>query len=108
MFDKLKKKREKKKQQKNKKTERFVSLTANGVEAPIINFEIMKDETDEPILRILTKGEVEQLHYQTIEFELKTDKKMLRVKSTFKGAANLKNDYKEYRFTVDDYQQFFI
>ena len=108
MFDKLKKKREQKKQQKNKKTERFLSLTANGVEAPIINFEIMKDEQEEVILRILTKGEVQQLHYQNIDFELKTDKKMLRVKSTFQKAANLKNDYKEYRFLVDDYQQFFI
>ncbi len=108
MFDKLKKKREKKKQQKNKKTERFLSLTANGVEAPIINFEIMKDEQEEVILRIITKGEVEQLHYQTIDFELKTDKKMIRVKSSFQKAANLKNDYKEYRFTVEDYQQFFI
>lgn len=108
MFDKLKQKREKKKQAKNKKTERFISLTANGVEAPIINFEIMKDENGEPVLRILTKGEVVQLHYQTVDFELKTDKKMLRVKSSFKSAANLKNDYKEYRFTVEDYQQFFI
>lgn len=108
MFDKLKKKREQKKQLKNRKTERFVSLTANGIEAPIINFEIMKDDEGEPYVRIISKGEVEQLHYQTIDFELKTDKKMIRVKSSFKGASNLKNDFKEYRFTVEDYQQFFI
>lgn len=108
MFDKLKKKREKKKQLKNRKTEKFISLTANGVDAPIINFEILKDDNDEVILKILTKGETPQLHYQTVDFELKTDKKMLRVKSSFRGASNLKNDYKEYRFTVEDYQQFFI
>ncbi|MBQ6863369.1 MAG: hypothetical protein IJO14_03925 [Clostridia bacterium] len=108
MFEKIKKKREKKKQLKNRKTEKFISLTANGEEAPIINFEILKDDNEEVILKIHTKGETPQLHYQTVDFELKTDKKMLRVKASFKGASNLKNDFKEYLFTVEDYQQFFI
>lgn len=108
MFEKIKKKREKKKQLKNRKTEKFVSLTANGEEAPVINFEILKDDNEDVVLKIHTKGEAPQLHYQTIDFELKTDKKMLRVKASFKSAANLKNDYKEYLFLVEDYQQFFI
>ena len=108
MFDKKKKKQEKKKQEKNKKTERFESLTANGQEAPIVNFEIMKDDNGEVLLKIQTKGEAVQLHYETVDFELQTDKKMLRVKGTFKSASNLKKDFKQYLFHVEDYQQYFI
>ena len=108
MFDNLKKKRAIKKKNKEKKTERFVSLTANGVEAPVLNFEITRGEDKQVLLVIHTKGAVEQLHYETIDFELKTDKKMVRVNGTFREASNVRKEFKRYIFLVNDYSQFYI
>lgn len=98
------KRKEKKKKQ---VTEKFVSLTANGAEVTAINFSLKKDEDGEPRLYVLTPDVAEALHYEHVDFELKTTNKMIRVAGKFKDARNEKK-FKLYIFDIEDYNQFFI
>ena len=98
------KKKEKKKKQ---KPEKFVSLTANGVEVSAINFSLSKDADGEPRLYVRTPDVTEALHYEHVDFELKTTNKMIRVAAAFKEAKSEKHS-KLYIFDIEDYHQFFI
>ena len=98
------KKKEKKKKQ---KPEKFVSLTANGVEVSAINFSLSKDADGEPRLYVRTPDVAEALHYEHVDFELKTTNKMIRVAAAFKEAQSEKRS-KLYIFDIKDYHQFFI
>ena len=102
MFGKKKKDRKKK-----QKPEKFVSLTANGAEVTAINFSLQKDDDGEPRLYVLTPDVAEALHYERVDFELKTSNKMIRVTAKFKEARNEKK-YKLYIFDIEDYNQFYI
>ena len=102
MFGKKKDKKKKKQQ-----TERFESLTANGVAVEAINFTLRKAEDGTPLLEVRTPDVAEALHYDEVDFELKTNLKMVRVKAKFKEAKNEKR-WKLYVFEVEDYAQFFI
>ena len=102
MFGKKKKDKKKKPQ-----TEKFVSLTANGVEETAINFTLHKDEDGEPRLYVRTPDVAEALHYEHVDFELKTTNKMIRVAGKFKEAKNEKK-WKLYVFDIEDYNQYFI
>lgn len=99
------KKRDKKK--KKQQAERFESLTANGVAVEAINFTLKKAEDGTPMLEVRTPDVAEALHYDEVEFELKTNLKMVRVKGSFKEAKNEKR-WKLYIFEIEDYAQFFI
>ena len=99
-----------KKKNKNKKktpTERFLSLKANDVQIEAINFSLTKNQDGSPRLEVRTKDVCEALHYEHIDFELKTSVKMLRVGAVFKEAVNEKH-FKLYIFDVDDYNQYYI
>ena len=98
------KKKDKKKKQ---KAEKFVSLTANGVEVSAINFSLSKDKDGEPRLYVRTPDVAEALHYEHVDFELKTTNKMIRVAAAFKEAKSEKHS-KLYIFDIEDYHQFFI
>ena len=102
LFGKLKNKKKKK-----VPTERFVSLKANDVQVDAINFSLTKDKEGNPRLEVRTRDVCETLHYQHIDFELKTSVKMLKVGAAFKEAINEKN-FKVYVFDVDDFSQFYI
>ena len=102
LFGKLKNKKKKK-----VPTERFVSLKANDVQVDAINFSLTKDKEGNPRLEVRTRDVCEALHYQHIDFELKTSVKMLKVGAAFKEAINEKN-FKVYVFDVDDFSQFYI
>lgn len=99
----------KKKNKKKKKTttERFLSLKANDVQIEAINFSLTKNQDGSPRLEVRTKDVCEALHYEHIDFELKTSVKMLRVGAVFKEAVNEKH-FKLYIFDVDDYNQYYI
>lgn len=99
----------KKKDKKKKKvpTERFLSLKANDVQVDAINFSLTKDKEGNPRLEVRTRDVCEALHYQHIDFELKTSVKMLKVGAAFKEAISEKN-FKVYVFDVDDFSQFYI
>lgn len=99
----------KKKDKKKKKvpTERFLSLKANDVQVDAINFSLTKDKDGTPRLEVRTRDVCEALHYQHIDFELKTSVKMLKVGASFREAINEKN-FKVYVFDVDDFSQFYI
>ncbi len=99
----------KKKDKKKKKvpTERFLSLKANGVQVEAINFSLTKDKDGTPRLEVRTRDVCETLHYQHIDFELKTSVKMLKVGASFREAINEKN-FKVYVFDIDDFSQFYI
>ncbi len=99
----------KKKDKKKKKpvTEKFVSLFANGVEVTAINFTLHKDEDGEPRLYVRTPDVAEALHYERVDFELKTTNKMIRVAGKFKEAKNDKK-FKLYIFDIEDYNQYYI
>ena len=99
-----KKKKDKKKKQ---QTEQFVSLTANGVEVTAINFTLHRDDDGEPRLYVRTPDVAEALHYEHVDFELKTTNKMIRVSAKFKEARNDKK-WKLYVFDIDDYNQYYI
>ena len=103
MFDKLKKKKKKKK----RPMEKFISLTANGVNVDAINFSLCKNPDDTPRLEVRTKDVAEALHYEHVDFELKTTNKMIRVAAAFKEAKSEKHS-KLYIFDIEDYHQFFI
>ena len=99
----------KKKKDKKKKTatEKFVSLSANGTEVTAINFALQKDDDGEPRLYVRTPDVAEALHYEHVDFELKTTNKMIRVAAKFKEAKSEKK-CKLYVFDIEDYNQFFI
>ena len=102
LFGKLKNKKKKK-----IPTERFLSLKANDVQVEAINFSLTKDKDGNPRLEVRTRDVCEALHYEHIDFELKTSVKMLRVGASFKEAISEKN-FKVYVFNVDDFSQFYI
>lgn len=99
----------KKKKDKKKKipTERFLSLKANDVQVEAINFSLTKNPDGSPRLEVRTRDVCEALHYEHINFELKTSLKLLKVGASFKEAINEKS-FKLYVFDVDDYSQFYI
>ncbi|MBQ2759108.1 MAG: hypothetical protein IJE93_05010 [Clostridia bacterium] len=99
--------RKKKKKEKSRPRETFLSLSANEVDVKAINFAITKDENGEPQLEVRTVDVCEALHYEHIDFELKTSLKMVRVKAKFKKAINEKR-FKVYVFEIEDYNQYFI
>ncbi len=103
MFGKKKKDKKKKKQP----AERFISLKANGTEIPAINFSLSKNDDGSPRLEVRTVDVTEALHYEHIDFELKTSVKMLKIGASFKEAVNEKR-FKVYIFDVDDFSQFYI
>lgn len=99
-----------KKKDKKKKvtpTERFLSLTANGVQMEALNFLLTRDKEGNPKLEVRTKDVCEALHYSHIDFELKTNVKMVRVSAEF-NEAKAERHTKLYIFDVSDYSQFFI
>ena len=99
----------KKKDKKKKKVppERFQSLKANDVQVDALNFSLTKDKEGNPRLEVRTRDVCEALHYQHIDFELKTSVKLLKVGAVFKEAISEKN-FKVYVFDVDDFSQFYI
>lgn len=99
----------KRKKEKKKKTqaEKFVSLSANGIEVTAINFTLHKDDDGEPRLYVRTPDVAEALHYEHVDFELKTTNKMIRVSAKFKEARNDKK-WKLYVFDIEDYNQYYI
>lgn len=99
------KKKDKKK--KKQRPEKFESLTANGTAVEAINFTLRKGEDGTPLLEVRTPDVAEALHFSEVEFELKTNLKMVRVKGKFLDAKNEKK-WKLYVFEVEDYAQFFI
>ena len=99
-----KKKKDKKKKQ---KPERFESLAANGAPVAAINFTLRKAEDGTPLLEVRTPDVAEALHYDEVDFELKTSLKLIRVKGKFMEAVSEKRS-KLYRFEILDYAQFFI
>ena len=103
MFEKLKEKKKKKKQP----TEKFISLKANGVPVEAINFSLCKNPDNTPRLEIRTKDVAEALHYEHVDFELKTNLKLVKVGAKFREAMNEKH-FKLYIFDVESYEQFFI
>ncbi len=103
MFDKLKKKQKKKRQP----VEKFLSLKANGVTVEAINFALCKNPDNTPRLEIRTKDVAEAMHYEHVDFELKTNVKLIKVGAKFKEAVNEKQ-FKLYVFDVETYEQFFI
>ncbi|MCH5198812.1 MAG: hypothetical protein J1E34_07895 [Oscillospiraceae bacterium] len=105
MFSKLKEKRKKKK--KKQRPEQFQSLTANGAAVEAINFAICPNPDGTARLEIRTKDICEALHFEHIDFELKTNLKMIKVSGTFKEAVNEKQ-VKLYIFDVDSFEQFYI
>lgn len=84
-----------------------MSLTANGVEVPAINFAMTHDEEENPIINVVTVDVCEQLHYDTIDFVMKTTNKQIDVKCRFREARSEKK-FKIYIFDVDDYHQYYI
>ena len=98
-----------KKKDKKKKIpmEKFESLTANGVPVKALNFALVKDKEGIPVLQVRTPDVCEALHYEHIDFELKTTVKRVTVAATFKEAIDEKR-FKLYLFDVDDCEQFFI
>lgn len=106
LFDKEKMKARKEARAKKKKPpEKFISLTANGVPTKAINFFIKKTE-DDVYLEVRGLDVLEELHYEHVDFELKTNLKLIKVSGTFREAKNDKN-FKLYIFSVDSYEQFF-
>ena len=99
--------RPKKEKKKKQKPERFESLCANGAPVAAINFTLRKSENGTPLLEVRTPDVAEALHYSEVDFELKTNLKLIRVKGRFLEAENEKRG-KLYRFEVLDYAQFFI
>lgn len=97
----------KKKKKKKPPVEKFVSLTANGTPVEAINFSLCKNPDDTPRLEVRTKDVAEALHYSHVDFELKTNLKLVKVGGNFKEAMNEKH-FKVYIFDVDSYEQFFI
>lgn len=107
LFDKEKMKQKREARKKKKKPpEKFVSLTANGAPVKAINFFIRKTE-DDVYLEVRGLDVLEELHYEHVDFELKTNQKLVKVTGTFREAKNDKR-FKLYIFSVDSYEQYFI
>ena len=87
--------------------EKFISLTANGVPVDAINFSLCKNQDDTPRLEVRTKDVAEALHYDHVDFEMKTNIKLVKVGANFKEAISEKH-FKLYIFDIDNYEQFFI
>lgn len=96
-----------KKKKKKMPVERFLSLKANDVKVEAINFSLNKNPDGSPRLEVRTRDVCEALHYEQIDFELKTSVKMLRISAKFKEAISEKH-FKLYVFDVEDYSQFYI
>lgn len=105
MFSKMKEKKKNKK--KKQRPEQFQSLKANGVAVEAINFAICSNPDKTPRLEIRTKDVAEALHFEHVDFELKTNLKMIKVGGNFKEARNEKQ-IKLYIFDVDSFEQFYI
>ena len=60
------------------------------MEVVAINFTLKKDDDGEPRLYVRTPDVAEALHYEHVDFELKTTNKMIRVAAKFKEARNEK------------------
>ena len=103
MFGKDKKKAKKKKQP----IEKFISLTANGAPVEAINFSLCKNPDNTPRLEVRTQDVAPALHYEHVDFELKTNLKLVKVGGNFKEAVSEKR-FKVYIFDIDSYEQFFI
>lgn len=99
--------KKKNKKKKGTPTEKFVSLTANGVPMEAINFFLTREEDGTPRLEVRTKDVCEAMHYSEVDFDLKTNVKQVKVKAEFKEAKEEKHS-KLYIFKVTDYSQFFI
>ena len=97
----------KKKKKKKMPREQFQSLTANGVTVQAINFALLKNPDGTPRLEVRTKDVQEAMHYDHVDFEMKTNLKLLKVGAIFKEARSEKA-FKVYVFQVDSYEQFFI
>lgn len=97
----------KKKKKKKMPVERIVSLTANGTLIEAINFSLTKNKDGSPRLEVRTKDVCEALHFDTVDFELKTTNKMVKVSAAFKEAIGEKH-FKLYVFDIKDYNQYFI
>lgn len=98
------KKRDKKKK---KPVERIASLTANGTPIEAINFALTKDKDGTPRLEVRTADVCEALHFDTVDFVLKTTGKMVNVKAAFREAKSEKH-YKLYIFDINDLNQYYI
>lgn len=97
----------KKKKKKKIPLERFESLTANGTPVEALNFALTRNKDGSPRLEVRTPDVCEALHYERVDFELKTTLKRVTVGAKFKEAINEKH-FKLYVFDVDDYNQYFI
>ena len=97
----------KKKKKKKLPFERFESLSANGTPIDAINFALTRNSDGTPRLEVRTPDVCEALHFEHIDFELKTTVKRVTVGADFKEAINEKH-FKLYVFDVDDYNQYFI
>lgn len=97
----------KKKKKKKMPLERIVSLTANGTDIQAINFSLTRDKDGSPRLEVRTRDICEALHFDIVEFVLKTSNKQVNVTGTFKEAKSEKH-FKLYIFEIKDYNQFFI
>lgn len=97
----------KKKKKKKIPLERFESLTANGEKVEAINFALTRNEDGTPRLEVRTPDVCEALHFEHIDFELKTSLKRVTVGAKFKEAISEKH-FKLYVFDVDDFNQYYI
>lgn len=97
----------KKKKKQKQKPEVFVSLEANGVSIEAINFATTKDSDGNPIVNVVTKDVCPALHYDTVDFVMKTTTKQINVSARFRGARDEKK-FKVYTFDLDDYNQYYI
>lgn len=97
-----------KKKDKKKKVplEKFESLTAGGVEVEVLNFLIKKDENGEPIIEMTARDAVPALHYDELDFELRTSQKIIKAKGKFREAYQRKK-FKIYIFDMESYEQFY-
>ena len=99
--------KDKKKKKKKQPAEQFQSLTANGEQVQAINVSICKNPDGTPRLEVRTPDVAEQLHYSHVDFELRTNLKLVKVGANFKEAVNEKR-FKLYVFDIDNYEQYFI
>ncbi len=97
----------KKDKKKKKGPERFEELKANGKVISAINFSIRKDGEDSARIEIITPDVCEDLHYDEVNFDLKTGNKLLKVNGTFLEARDEKR-FKVYFFKVVGYEQFYV
>lgn len=97
----------KKKRKEKAPIEIFSTLTANGVNIEAVNFSLHKDKNSVPKLEVRTKDICEALHYEKVDFILKTSIKQVNVKAVFDKAVSEKH-FKLYTFDIEAYSQFYI